>query len=70
MLKIYIGKDAWPELVFVEAAVAAMIIEKENPNLKTQKILAGSPRILNFDCTRVWLDVNINDIVVQIPRVG
>ncbi|CAO2826554.1 unnamed protein product [Amaranthus hypochondriacus] len=64
------GKKDWPELVFVEADVAAKIIEKENPKVKAQKILAGSPRILNFDCGRVWLDVNINDVVVQIPRVG
>ncbi|CAO2826555.1 unnamed protein product [Amaranthus hypochondriacus] len=64
------GKNTWPELVFVEATVAAKIIEKENPNVKTRKILAGSPRMLNFDCGRVWLDVNINDIVVQIPSVG
>ena len=60
----------WPELVGVEANTAAMIIEKENPNVKTQIVLAGSPIILNIDCTRVWLFVNIKNIVVEIPRVG
>ena len=47
-----------------------MIIEKENPNVKAQKILAGSSRILNFDCSRVWVDVDIKDVVVLVPKVG
>ncbi|CAO2826553.1 unnamed protein product [Amaranthus hypochondriacus] len=64
------GKKDWPELVGVDADVAAKIIEKENPNVKTEKILAGTPRIRNFSCARVWVDVNIKDMVVEIPRVG
>ena len=38
--------------------------------MKAHKILAGSPRILNFDCSRVWVDVNINDVVVKVPGIG
>ena len=54
----------------MEFSTAALIIERENPNVKAHKILAGSPRILNFDCSRVWIDVNINDVVVLVPHVG
>ena len=54
----------------MEFSIAAMIIEKENPNVKAHKILAGRPRILNFDCSRVWVDVNINGVVVLVPQVG
>ena len=64
------GKREWPELVFIKFSIAAAIIEKENPNVKAIKILAGTPRILNLDETRVWVDVNIEDIAVETPKVG
>lgn len=38
--------------------------------MKAIKILAGTPRILNLDETRVWVDVNIEDIAVETPKVG
>lgn len=31
------------------------------------KILAGTPRVHSFDATRVWVDCNIEDVVVLIP---
>ena len=56
--------------MFVEYSVAAKIIEAENPHVKAQKILAGSPRDRKFDRSRVFVDVNINDVVVVVPKVG
>ncbi|KAA0049286.1 Protease inhibitor protein [Cucumis melo var. makuwa] len=63
-------KTRWPELVFVEFSTAARIIEKENPDVKAIKILADSPRIENFDPSRVWVDCNVEDKVVKVPSVG
>lgn len=60
----------WRELVFVKFSIAAAIIEKENPDVKAIKILAGTPRLHSFDATRVWVDCNIEDVVVLIPIVG
>lgn len=51
----------------VKFYVAAAIIEKENFDVKAIKILAGSPRVHSFDATRVWVDCNIEDVVVLIP---
>ena len=56
--------------MFVEYSIAARIIEEENPNVKAQKILAGSLRDQKFDPSRVFVDVNINDVVVVVPKVG
>ena len=47
-----------------------MIIENENPDVKAIKILAGSFRIMDFDTSRVWVDCNIEDRVVEMPSVG
>ncbi|KAL0548172.1 hypothetical protein IC582_012618 [Cucumis melo] len=63
-------KTQWPELVGVEFSTAAMIIENENPDVKAIKILAGSFRIMDFDTSRVWVDCNIEDRVVEMPSVG
>uniref|UniRef100_A0A0A0L9Z4 Uncharacterized protein n=1 Tax=Cucumis sativus TaxID=3659 RepID=A0A0A0L9Z4_CUCSA len=63
-------KSIWPELVGVDFSAAARIIETENPNVKATKILIGSPVILNYDPTRVWVICNTEDKVVDIPRVG
>lgn len=54
----------------MEYSVVENIIKRENPNLRPQKILAGSPRILNFDPSRVWVDVNVKSICVLVPNVG
>ena len=54
----------------VKFSVAAEVIERENPNVKAQKIQVGSPRILNFNPSRVWVDVDDDDIVVLVPIIG
>ncbi|KGN56897.1 hypothetical protein Csa_010510 [Cucumis sativus] len=63
-------KTEWPELVFVKYSIAAAIIEKENPDVEAVKILSGTPRILNFDINRVWVDINVEEVVVKKPKVG
>ena len=56
--------------MFVEFLVAAKIIETENANVKAQKILVGSSRCEGFNPSRVFVDVNINDVVVLVPKAG
>ena len=56
--------------MFVEYYEVADIIQKENPNVKPQKILAGSPMILNYDPSRVRVIVNIKDVCISPPKVG
>ncbi|KAL4024819.1 hypothetical protein IC575_013190 [Cucumis melo] len=63
-------KTQWPELVFIKYSIAAAIIERENPDVEAVKILSGTPRILNFDTKRVWCDVNVEDVIVKMPKVG
>ncbi|KAA0049288.1 Protease inhibitor protein [Cucumis melo var. makuwa] len=62
-------KTQWPELVFIKYSIAAAIIERENPDVEAVKILSGTPRILNFDTKRVWCDVNVEDVIVKMPKV-
>ena len=64
------GKKEWPELVGIEYSIAARIIERENPHVKAQKIIAGSPRIMNYNPGRVWVDVNVENKCVLIPKAG
>uniref|UniRef100_A0A9I9EBS5 Glu S.griseus protease inhibitor-like n=1 Tax=Cucumis melo TaxID=3656 RepID=A0A9I9EBS5_CUCME len=63
-------KTQWPELVGEKFSTAARIIEKENPYVTAIKILVGSPRSLNFNDTRVWVDCDEEDVVVKVPIVG
>ena len=54
----------------VKFYVAAKIIERENPCVRAQKILACCYEKSEFDPSRVWVRVNINDVVVFVPKVG
>ena len=38
--------------------------------MEAVKILSGTPRILNFDINRVWVDINVEEVVVKKPKVG
>ncbi|MFD9904861.1 serine protease inhibitor [Streptomyces sp. NPDC059063] len=62
-------KTEWPELVSVEADIATNVIQRENPNLKIEILLAGTPTS-GEKSDRVRLYVNIHNLVVEVPRVG
>ncbi|MGA4847054.1 serine protease inhibitor [Streptomyces sp. G5(2025)] len=64
------GKQAWPELVGIDANTAGYTIRKENPSVTVQIILAGSPVSPGFRCDRVRVFVNPQNVVVEMPRVG
>nr|ALD47589.1 serine proteinase inhibitor [Cucumis metuliferus] len=65
------GKNQWPELVGIKATTAEYIIRKDNPSVeKVIVLLAGTGTTKDIRCDRVWLFVNIEEKVVEIPKVG
>lgn len=61
----------WPELVGIKSKIGEHIIKKDNPNVeRVQTILAGSGVTEDLRCDRVRLFVNIQDVIVEIPRIG
>ncbi|GFZ08769.1 hypothetical protein Acr_20g0005770 [Actinidia rufa] len=64
------GKSSWPELVGVEEKTAAATIERENPLVDAKIVPEGSFVIKNFLCTRVWVWVDVNNIVKRVPIIG
>ncbi|KAL5542157.1 hypothetical protein UlMin_009867 [Ulmus minor] len=64
------GKSSWPELVGVQGEVAVETIERENPSLNAIIVPEGSSVILNYDCSRVWVWVNAQNIVKKTPGIG
>ena len=64
------GKSSWPELVGVEGKVAEATIQKENPLVDAIIVLEGSVVPLDFRCDRVWVWINKDGIVYQVPTIG
>lgn len=70
MLYTYAGKSSWPELVGVKGTVAEATIEKENPLVNAIIVDEGSMVIANFQCDRVWVWINKQGFVYQVPTIG
>ncbi|KAL9410791.1 hypothetical protein AB3S75_044547 [Citrus x aurantiifolia] len=64
------GKSSWPELVGVEGRVAAETIERENPIVSAHILLEGSNAFLDKYCGRVYVWVDTNSVVVEVPTIG
>ncbi|XP_010932900.1 glu S.griseus protease inhibitor-like [Elaeis guineensis] len=64
------GKSSWPELVGVNGKEAEKIIEKENPAVDAIIVMVGESVVLNFSCERVWVWVDKDGIVAQVPKIG
>ncbi|GFY97774.1 hypothetical protein Acr_12g0003150 [Actinidia rufa] len=45
-------------------------IERENPLVNAKIVLEGTPVIENFDCRRVWVWVDENNVVTCVPVIG
>lgn len=69
-LGCYAGKSSWPELVGVEGKVAEATIERENPLVNAQIVAEGSSVPFDFRCDRVWVWINKDGIVKQVPHIG
>ncbi|KAG8655389.1 hypothetical protein MANES_04G036766v8 [Manihot esculenta] len=56
-------KDAWPELVGVDGDFVVATIEKENKDVNAILVMLDDFVIMNFNCNRVWVIVDKNNIV-------
>ncbi|KAL7160367.1 hypothetical protein ABFS83_01G090500 [Erythranthe nasuta] len=65
------GKESWPELIGVLGNVAvATLIETENPLVNAIIVPPGNSVITNFQCDRVWVFVDDNGNVKDVPLIG
>lgn len=61
------GKGSWPELVGVAGNVAVATIERENPLVNAMTLPPGVFPITDYRCDRVWVYVDANGIVAEVP---
>ncbi|XWS39630.1 hypothetical protein CRYUN_Cryun18bG0071600 [Craigia yunnanensis] len=64
------GKSSWPELVGINAEVAAAIIAKENPKVGVAIVKEGMMVTMDFRCDRVRVWVDKYGIVKLTPQIG
>ncbi|EHA8591595.1 Glu S.griseus protease inhibitor, partial [Cocos nucifera] len=64
------GKSSWPELVGVKGKEAEKIIEKENPAVDAIIVTVGDVVTGDFRCDRVWVWVDEDGKVAQVPKIG
>ncbi|GAA1382509.1 hypothetical protein GCM10009639_01720 [Kitasatospora putterlickiae] len=61
---------SWPHLAFIDAGTVASIIKAENPDFQPVVVLAGSPVTKDLQSGRVRLFVNVQNLVIEVPREG
>ncbi|KAJ1409414.1 Proteinase inhibitor I13, potato inhibitor I [Sesbania bispinosa] len=64
------GKSSWPELVGVQGTEAEATIERENPLVDAIIVAEGSSVTSDFRCDRVWVWIDKDGVVNQIPHIG
>ncbi|CAA2999935.1 Glu protease inhibitor [Olea europaea subsp. europaea] len=64
------GKSSWPELLGVSGTTAVATIERENPLVTAIIVLPGTFITPDFRCDRVWVYVDSNNNVNEVPRIG
>ncbi|XP_054807754.1 proteinase inhibitor-like [Prosopis cineraria] len=64
------GKSSWPELVGEKGKKAEATIERENPLVNAIIVDEGSIVTTDFRCDRVWVWVNGDGVVTEIPKIG
>ncbi|KAG0531457.1 hypothetical protein BDA96_04G024400 [Sorghum bicolor] len=64
------GKSSWPELVGVQATLAATAIAHDRPDVSVEVLPPGSPVIPDFNPTRVRVFINNGGFVNQVPVIG
>ncbi|KAK9684897.1 hypothetical protein RND81_10G240800 [Saponaria officinalis] len=68
--RIGVGKNTWPELVGVKGEIAAATIHSENPTVRAIIVSPGMGMQQDLRSDRVWVLVDINQIVTCIPFIG
>ncbi|KAJ1277644.1 hypothetical protein BS78_04G019400 [Paspalum vaginatum] len=64
------GKSSWPELVGVQATLAATAIAHDRPDVAVEVLPPGSPVIPDHNPERVRVFIDNNSIVIQTPVIG
>lgn len=64
------GKYSWPEVVGMTGDQAKSKIEKDVSFVRVSFMLPGMVRIENFCCNRVFVYLDDNRKVIQIPTIG
>ena len=64
------GKSSWPELVGVNATLAATAIAHDRPDVAVEVLPPGAPVIPDFNPARVRVFIDNNGIVNQVPVIG
>jgi len=63
-------KKSWPELKGMDVDEAKTIIQQERPDLNVIVVQVGDYVTFDYDTQRVWLWVNKDGLVDQMPKVG
>ncbi|KAK9133757.1 hypothetical protein Scep_013285 [Stephania cephalantha] len=67
-----VGKQAWPEVLGAQVAVAVATIRRQNPNVKIDvrdEATANNPSLPAIFCDRITVWVS-RGIVTRVPVVG
>ena len=64
------GKSSWPELVGVNATLAATAIAHDRPDVAVEVLPPGAPVIPDFNPARVRVFIDNNGIVNKVPVIG
>lgn len=63
-------KFRWPELLGKSGKVATSTIKKDNPEVTVEIITPGRVGFADFCCNRVYVVLDSNGIVTNMPTVG
>ena len=64
------GKSSWPELVSVQATLAATAIAHDRPDVAVEVLPPGAPIIPDYNPKRVRVFIDNNSIVTKTPVIG
>lgn len=64
------SKDEWPELVGIEGEASAATIKAERPDLKVQVLPHGAMATMDYDTSRVRINLSDDGTVASPPKLG
>ena len=64
------GKSSWPELVGVNATLAATAIAHDRLDVAVEVLPPGAPVIPDFNPARVRVFIDNNNLVAKVPVIG
>ena len=64
------GKSSWPELLGVNATLAATAIAHDRPDVAVEVLPPGSQVVPDFNPKRLRVFVDNNNLVSQVPVIG